>query len=447
MGKRILFSPVGGSDPVRNKRDGSMIHICRHYKPDVVYLYLSHEMMEFHRKDNRYIKTIERLGGHLDHSFEVKLIKRDELIDVQEYDRFYQDFREEIKKIEKGMGKEDELLINMASGTPAMKSALMVMATLAEYRFKPIQVSTPQKGLNPPNDETEDCVEKVWKSNKDNEKDAENRCVEVKCYNLMKILKVEEIKKHVEAYDYAAALTVAKEIKEDLSEEAYQILRIADARIKLDQESIDTLMNDKKYDIYPVKEEKKRKIFEYALMLQIKIAKQELGDFVRGITPLVVDLLENIVENECGIKLASCCKEKKEDEVREWDRKKLQRMRLLEMFDSRFRGGFKEGPIYSSHLKAIIDYKCSGDRRLVGNVRDIVKVERVVRNIAAHEIVSVTDKWIKERTGKEMKKGKTAQQILEIIKYLITKAGIDTKELYWNSYDKMNDTIKMYLDM
>ena len=39
MGKRILFSPVGGTDPIRNCHDGSMLHICRHYKPDIVYLY------------------------------------------------------------------------------------------------------------------------------------------------------------------------------------------------------------------------------------------------------------------------------------------------------------------------------------------------------------------------------------------------------------------------
>ena len=43
MGKKILFSPVGGTDPVseNNYRDGSMLHICRHYKPDKVILYLS----------------------------------------------------------------------------------------------------------------------------------------------------------------------------------------------------------------------------------------------------------------------------------------------------------------------------------------------------------------------------------------------------------------------
>lgn len=125
-----------------------MLHICRHYLPDIVYLYLSHEMLETHKKDNRYMDTIERLGKLLNHSFEVHIIERDDLINVQQYDIFYQDFRDEIQKIEKTMDSSDKLLINMASGTPAMKSALFVMATLAEYRFQPIQVSTPGRERN-----------------------------------------------------------------------------------------------------------------------------------------------------------------------------------------------------------------------------------------------------------------------------------------------------------
>ena len=48
MGRIILFSPVGGTDPIAqdNCRDGSLLHICRIYKPDIVYLYMSHEMRE-----------------------------------------------------------------------------------------------------------------------------------------------------------------------------------------------------------------------------------------------------------------------------------------------------------------------------------------------------------------------------------------------------------------
>ena len=46
MPERILFSAVGGHDPIANFRDGAILHICRIYRPDKVYLYLSSEMLE-----------------------------------------------------------------------------------------------------------------------------------------------------------------------------------------------------------------------------------------------------------------------------------------------------------------------------------------------------------------------------------------------------------------
>lgn len=145
MGKIHLFSPVGNTDPIKYFRDGSMLHICRFYKPDYVYLYMSKEILKFHRDDDRFVKSIEFLGEMLQHKFEVYLIEKEDLVDVQDYDFFYQEFGKEIEKIRKRMNPEDELILNMASGTPAMKSALNVITTVAEFKFKAIQVTSPKK--------------------------------------------------------------------------------------------------------------------------------------------------------------------------------------------------------------------------------------------------------------------------------------------------------------
>ena len=58
MNRTILFSPVGGTDPISssNLRDGSLLHICRWYKPDKVYLYMSKEILALHEKGNRYCR-------------------------------------------------------------------------------------------------------------------------------------------------------------------------------------------------------------------------------------------------------------------------------------------------------------------------------------------------------------------------------------------------------
>lgn len=439
MSKKILFSPVGGTDPIKYFSDGSMLHICRHYRPDVVYLYLSHEMMEYHRQDNRYVATIHLLGEYLNHTFEIRLIEREELVDVQQYDVFYQDFREEIKRIEESMEEGDELLVNMASGTPAMKSALLVMATLAEYRFRPIQVSTPQKRMNAEHEDRENYdVEMNWELNEDNTEGAENRCEEVKCLNLIRMFKVDTIKKHIMAYDYPAALAVADEIQSDISEEAYRLLQAADARVKLQSKKISKIMEGRTDEIYPVREGNKQKIFEYALVLQMKIEKQEYADFIRGITPLVVDLLENILKNECGLNPDHYCVAGKGDGVRRWSRQKLQEAGLLEALDAEYRGNFKEEPVYSHHLAALIRQTCK-DSVLIQRVEKMLETEQKVRNVAAHEIVSVTDEWFQKATGK------TAGVIFSDIKYLVERSGISVKKESWRSYDQMNEKIVSYL--
>ena len=62
MNQTILFSPVGGTDPISatNCRDGSLLHICRVRKPNKVILYMSQEVLENQKKDNRYLYCLEK---------------------------------------------------------------------------------------------------------------------------------------------------------------------------------------------------------------------------------------------------------------------------------------------------------------------------------------------------------------------------------------------------
>ena len=40
---RLLFTCMGTSDPVRGYHDGPMLHIIRHYRPEVICVFLSGE--------------------------------------------------------------------------------------------------------------------------------------------------------------------------------------------------------------------------------------------------------------------------------------------------------------------------------------------------------------------------------------------------------------------
>lgn len=52
---KILFSPIGTTDPVRNCRDGACLHILRHYHPDKVVLYFTAEMEQRERNTHMCI--------------------------------------------------------------------------------------------------------------------------------------------------------------------------------------------------------------------------------------------------------------------------------------------------------------------------------------------------------------------------------------------------------
>lgn len=430
MGKKYLFSPVGNTDPIKYCHDGSLMHICRHYKPDVVYLYLSREIAEIHRKDNRYVKSLELLGEFIHHKFDIRIVENDNMVDVQQYDIFYDEFRKIIREIEEEKDAEDQLLVNMASGTPAMKSALLVMATLAEYRFLPIQVSSPQKKSNLEYEERiEYSIADNFDVNFDNESDAENRCQEVKCMKLMMLLKKDIIKKHLHSYDYRAALAVGRDIRQDLTEKAYKWLEAADARSVLDWNRMNRFLPEANGVVTPVKaENRKRVLFEYALILDLKLKRGEYADFVRAITPLGVDLLELIIEQYCGIDI-----EQYYDKDRKWSRKKLYNTEILSIMKKTY-GEFKYGPVYSSQLNLIIQEKCK-DILIAQRIKELAEIENRVRNLAAHTIVAVTPEWIKERTGKNI------DEIMWLLRYICEKVKINLKKENWNSYDNMNSNI------
>lgn len=442
MSKKFLFSPIGGNDPIssKNERDGSMLHICRIYKPDVVYLYLSQEMYERHKKDNRYGYCIEKLGNLLNHHFEVKYIIRKDLVEVQNHDIYYSEYEKIFKEIRDEMGENDELFINIASGTPAMKSCLLLLAVL--YRnMRPIQVTTPVKSINESNGKDEDYdPEYYWEINRDNEKDMTNRCREIHCPNMNNVLKKDIILKHLKVYDYNAAVLLAEEIRDDISDEFYDMLKLAVARIQLDLSTVTSISKKYNVDVLPVKSSDQSAIFEYSLALQIKLFKKEYGDFVRAISPLITDLFEMILKYQCKIDIRKYCVKRKGVYfiIRTELDKTSEGNELIKILDEEFSfGGFRDCPIAASNLKPIL-LSYIDDLKIKKDIEYMRDVEENVRNMAAHEIVSITEEKLQKLLGNNT----TFNQIFKAIKSLVVYAGIKITSDDWNSYDKMNEKLE-----
>ena len=437
---KILFSPVGGSDPIRNGRDGSMLHICRIYKPDRVVLYLTGEMCRHREQDDRYRYCLKKLGEKLSHEFEIEEIL-DNITEVQEYDYFYDKFRQYINDITAKMEEGDELLLNVSSGTPAMKSALYVLSTLAEFRFKSIQVSTPEKGENPPKTNNgEGGWEEEWEHNEDNrlDQEKESRCVEPESRNLVKLLKVNIIEKHLRSFDYTAALEVAKELEKHISPKAMTMLEQANERIQLNTECVNQIAKKIGYQPMPDKTKENCDLLEYILLLKLKVERGEYADFIRAITPAVFELFYRILKVLCDIDIADYCVGKKSSGLK-WDEEKLKDTEVEKILRASY-SEFRVGPVYSAHLKPLIKH-FSKDQDVTEMVEDLRNTEEKARNKAAHTIVPITDERVSSWTGH------SAEELLEEIQELTLLVVPGQDESIWDSYERMNDEIMKEINL
>lgn len=442
MGKTILFTPVGGTDPISasNCYEGAVLHICRYYKPDKVILYMSREMLENQEKDNRYLYCLERLEKLQSRTIEYEIVERRELSNVHEFDYFYEDFRAIIQNIYASMKEGDSLLLNISSGTPAMKSGLLVLQTIGEFPATLIQVATPEKGMNEHIHKGYD-VETLWDLNQDNLPDAKNRCKEITCPSLKKIKQEEIIKKHIEAYDYNAALSVTETMKQEDVRKYRSIIELASRRVLLDFAGVDKIARQTGFDCIPVKASSDRKLFEYALNMDVRLKRGEYVDFIRAITPLLVDLFELVLKKQCSVDINDYCEVKKYKKVsrRQWSESKLQKTEVKQVLDKAFQGKFNGTDIYAVHLKYLIDH-FSDNSTLKELVEKLRSVEEQIRNDAAHDVISVTEETIIQKTGF------TSTKIMQMIQNLFYYTGISVKKEYWKSYDEMNRRILKEID-
>ncbi len=431
MSKRILFSPVGGTDPISatNWYDGSLLHICRHYRPDVVYLYMSKEILESEKKDDRYMYCLHRLDEMQNRKTEYVRIERPDLERVEEYDYFYREFREIMLKIQADREPEDELLFNIASGTPAMKSSLLVLKTLGEFPCKAIQVLTPVRGMNEHHHKDYD-VESLWEMNRELEEEGENRCREVTCPTLSVIKQENAIRDLLQHYDYAGALSVAKLLSEEDTKGYMNLLKMAERRILLDGSGVDKcLIGDDRYKL-PVRNGEERKYFEYALATQIRLQREEYADFIRSLTPILTIIFERILVNYTSVRIEEyCCPKKDKDGGYRWDPLKLQGTEINKIFKGKI-----GGDVSNSNYATLIEKYCK-DIDVLDVAKNLRKVEREIRNRAAHEIVCVTAEDMQKKTGF------TGNQIMQQLRKGLNYAGFHFTQDSWNSYDEMNRVI------
>ena len=401
---------------------------------------MSKEIVDKHKRDNRYVYCLDKLYEKMGCVYEYEIIERPELEEVQDFNFFYFEFKELLTDIREKIGEESTLLLNISSGTPAMKSALMVLATLSSLDCRTIQVATPERKMNEHEHDREDFRD-LWEINPDNEPDSVNRCKEVISPALDIIQQENHIKMMMKKYDYSAALELAKRLPVKITEEYIDLLQMAERRLLLDFREMDKILAKNMIYEMPVKSSDNRRLFEYALMLDIKLKKHEYADFIRAISPLITDLFKKILKTQLNIDVDKYMDVKKG----KWDIDKLQSnecgREIIDILESAYanKGGFRPGPVYATHLKEIAEGKQAGENITI-LMQDLRKVEEKLRNSAAHTMVSITEKSM------VVESGFTADQIMKKIKACFAHAGINIKNDQWKDYDRMNASIIDLID-
>lgn len=433
----VLFSPVGGTDPIANERDGSMLHICRKYHPECVVLYLSKEMVQRHDRDDRYRDSLRRLAAREGFSPEIIVEKRAELAEVQIYDFFFQEFRPMLLELHRRF-PEHRLILNVASGTPAMKSALYLLAAFLPFPVLPVQTATPVRAQNPRLEPHMDYdVELYWECDLDNE-DYIDRCQECRYENLNLQLQKESVRAHLRSYDYAAALTVAKPSQALFSPKTLGLLEAAKVRGELNWRSI---RPEWKRELGLAGSSLSRiNIAEYLLWLRMKQRRGDLADFLRGLTPGLFELLKLAAEEKGGYPVSSYC-----DSFGRFCRDRMtgddmgqELLRLLEIPGRSLDRTF----LSSSHYAAILEKKCPSEP-WAAPLLQLRKIEEKIRNLAAHTITRVDENWLKDKGVS------SSREIMELLKTAVRLLNQDdgrplTPKLAidWGAYDVMNRMIE-----
>lgn len=435
MNKTILYSAVGMTDPISNFRDGSLLHICRIYKPDRVYILMSREVIKHHNKDNRYIYCLEKLSEKINHPFEIVTIQKDDLVEVQNYDVVYPIIKENIQSILDNMDESDSLIVNIGSGTPAMKYSLQMLSALADYNFTPINVSTPEKSSNPhmENQNKYDPAE-MWELNEDND-DFFDRSFKTTSPLMLKDFYDNSLEKLIKNYNYAGALTLVRSLN-FYSNKLENLLVAANSRLQLNFGQAQRILQSFKFQM-PFTDARK-KIFEYALALGVKIKNKNYGDYVRAITPLLFELNSLVLKTECGFNLADYTYSDPRDKNKiYWDKDKLS----VTEFDNALNESYKNfnyGIVFNDNLRTLITYFLSKKNpQLYDTIDKLNKFEIKMRNKAAHTMISITSDSVKKETGQ------TPEETYTDLKKVFNLIHISTKD--WDSYDKMNRFIINHL--
>ena len=433
---RILYTPVGDTDPIRGCYDGGMLHIVRHYNPDMAILVLSKEMEQKEASDSRFSKALKHVKADLD----IKLIYTG-LEDVHRIDTlqpFVDHFYEMLSEY-----PDAEILINLSSGTPQMK-LIMSYLSVEHDAVRGIQVDSPQGGSNrsePAVNDDED-IEIVIENNFDDQEDTENRCHEPQMGYIKRNNLKQSLHTLINSYKYKEAISLYEHYKktftDELDNDILALLEHGKLRLELEYKlALEKINRVGDLSLKSVFTDWKRiKLHEFLMLMEVRLKQGQIEDFILKITPFMYELMLYYFSTTYHVKW---------DEFEKWTPggprtdmvsfKEKHPQLYSSWYAHTKTPQFNEIQLSLNHMLHMLEDQPNVNPLLLKQLNDIRHIERKIRNKIAHEVVVLTEVEICKSVSI-----KSLQSFLELIQTVFSTIMNPSKQ-----NELIYDTINTYV--
>lgn len=284
---KILISAVGTTDPISYNHDSALLHIARNYRPDKIVLVYSQEMLVKQDLINKVLLSIEGYNPIIE--IDSTTLNNDE---VHLFDKMYEVMGLIIQKY---TNNDDEIILNLSSGTPQIKSALFALNRINDYNTQAIQVATPKKGANKEyKDLTDSEIDALIVENQDNSLDFVDRSIKDKSDKFSQALVKRHLRSLIASYDYQAAEVIInrKEDTKSLSNIKKIRKKISDfSRVFKNQCLLSDILS------LPL-DDSQKKALNYYLMIDVLKEREHIADVLIKAKSLAEFVIEETIKKD-----------------------------------------------------------------------------------------------------------------------------------------------------
>ena len=286
---KILISAVGTTDPISNNHDAALLHIARNYRPDKIVLVYSQEMLVKQDLINKVLLSIEGYNPIIE--IDSTILNNDE---VFLFDKMYEVMGLIVQKY---TNDDDEIILNLSSGTPQIISALFALNRINDYNTQAIQVATPKKGANREYKPLTDSeIDALIVENQDNSLDFVDRSIKDKSEKFTQALVKRHLRSLIASFDYQAAEAIInrKEYNKLLSKKriAYIREKLNDfSRVFKNQSILSDILS------FPL-EDSQKKALNYYFLIDVLKEREHIADVLIKAKSLAEFVIEETIKKD-----------------------------------------------------------------------------------------------------------------------------------------------------